>query len=82
MKRKIIIECQKDVKDCGPCCLSSIIKFYDVSSDDLDDTDITITMSLNRFEELIKSIGEIVTKYTNQTDFDSLSMHIIDEKLI
>lgn len=29
MKRKIIIECQKDVKDCGPCCLSSIIKFYD-----------------------------------------------------
>ena len=39
-------------------------------------------MSLNRFEELIKSIGEIVTKYTNQTDFDSLSMHIIDEKLI
>ena len=60
----------------------SIIKFYDVSSDDLDNPDITITMSLNRFEELIKSIGEIVTKYTNQTDFDSLSMHIIDEKLI
>ena len=29
MKRKIIIECQKDVQDCGPCCLSSIIKFYD-----------------------------------------------------
>lgn len=28
MKSKIIIECQKDVKDCGPCCLSSIIKFY------------------------------------------------------
>ena len=60
----------------------SIIKFYDVSSDDLDNPDITITMSLNRFEELIKSIGKIVTKYTNQTDFDSLSMHIIDEKLI
>lgn len=60
----------------------SIIKFYDVSSDDLDNPDITITMSLNRFEELIKSIGKIVTKYTNQTDFESLSMHIIDEKLI
>ena len=28
MKNKIVIECQKDVKDCGPCCLSSIIKFY------------------------------------------------------
>ena len=28
MKNKIIVECQKDVKDCGPCSLSSIIKFY------------------------------------------------------
>lgn len=28
MKNKIVVECQKDVKDCGACCLSSIVKFY------------------------------------------------------
>lgn len=28
MKNKIMIECQKDVKDCGACSLSSIIKYY------------------------------------------------------
>ena len=28
MKNKIVIVCQRDVKDCGACCLQSIIKFY------------------------------------------------------
>ncbi|MDD5865511.1 MAG: cysteine peptidase family C39 domain-containing protein [bacterium] len=28
MKNKMVIVCQRDVKDCGACCLQSIIKFY------------------------------------------------------
>lgn len=29
MTKKMVIIRQKDVKDCGPCCLESIIRFYD-----------------------------------------------------
>ncbi len=29
MKRKMVIVRQKDIKDCGACCLSSIIRYYD-----------------------------------------------------
>ena len=29
MKKKVVIVHQKDIKDCGACCLQSIIKFYD-----------------------------------------------------
>ena len=28
MKKRIIIVCQNDIKDCGPCCVQSIIKYY------------------------------------------------------
>ena len=28
MKNKMVIVCQRDVKDCGVCCLQSIIKYY------------------------------------------------------
>ncbi len=29
MKRKMVIVRQKDIKDCGACCLASIIRYYD-----------------------------------------------------
>ena len=28
MQKKMIVVCQKDVKDCGPCALQSIIRYY------------------------------------------------------
>ena len=74
MKKKMVVVCQRDIKDCGPCCLLSIIRYFD-GNVSLEKIRLDAYTSING-----TSVYHLV-KAAEKYGFDALAKKLLDSRI-